>query len=154
MPMKENLPFRLWFYFRQGWATYFTFIFSAINTLTVTYYLAIDKYPLLKELFPTFVNYVAIMAAIAIPLLIIAGYIHYKKSSAFKAEADINIEANPHLRRILVNTELLLPVYLQLTEVLVKLSKNEKLTEKQIDDLSKLQKELSEHIDKRIVDKP
>jgi hypothetical protein len=150
--MKENLPFRLWFYFRQGWATYFTFIFSAINTLTVTYYLAIDKYPLLKELFPTFVNYVAIMAAIAIPLLIIAGYIHYKKSSAFKAEADINIEANPHLRRILVNTELLLPVYLQLTDLLIKLSKNEKLTDKQIDDLSKLQKELSEHINKRIVD--
>ena len=120
MPMKENLPFRLWFYFRQGWATYFTFIFSAINTLTVTYYLAIDKYPLLKEIFPTFVNYVAIMAAIAIPLLIIAGYIHYKKSSAFKAEADINIEANPHLRRILVNTELLLPGYLQLTDLLIK----------------------------------
>ena len=150
--MKKNLPFRLWFYFRQGWATYFTFIFSAINTLTVTYYLAIDKYPLLKEIFPTFVNYVAIMAAIAIPLLIIAGYIHYKKSSAFKAEADINIEANPHLRRILVNTEVLLPVYLQLTDLLIKLSKNEKLTDKQIDDLSKLQKELSEHINKRIVD--
>lgn len=93
------------------------------------------------------------MAAIAIPLLVIAGYIHYKKSSAFKAEADINIETNPHLRRILVNTELLLPVYLQLTELLMKLSKNEKLTDKQIDELSKLQKELSEHIDKRIIDK-
>jgi len=151
--MKENLPFRLWFYFRQGWATYFTFIFSAINTLTVTYYLAVDKYPFLKELFPSFVYYVVSMAAIAIPLLVIAGYIHYKKSSAFKAEADINIEANPHLRRILVNTELLLPLYLQLTELLIKLSKNEKLTDKQIDDLSKLQKGLSEHIDKRMIDK-
>ncbi|MFM8659684.1 MAG: hypothetical protein ACKOCQ_07130 [Candidatus Nitrosotenuis sp.] len=151
--MKENLPFRLWFYFRQGWATYFTFIFSAINTLTVTYYLAVDKYPFLKELFPSFVYYVVSMAAIAIPLLVIAGYIHYKKSSAFKAEADINIEANPHLRRILVNTELLLPLYLQLTELLIKLSKNEKLTDKQIDDLSKLHKGLSEHIDKRMIDK-
>lgn len=151
--MKENLPFRLWFYFRQGWATYFTFIFSAINTLTVTYYLAVDKYPFLKELFPSFVYYVVSMAAIAIPLLVIAGYIHYKKSSAFKAEADINIEANPHLRRILVNTELLLPLYLQLTELLIKLSKNEKLTDKEIDDLSKLQKGLSEHIDKRMIDK-
>jgi len=151
--MKENIPFRLWFYFRQGWATYFTFIFSAINTLTVTYYLAVDKYPLLKELFPSFVHYVLIMAAIAIPLLVIAGYIHYKKSSAFKAEADIYIEANPHMRRILVNTELLLPAYLQLTELMIKLSKNEKLTDKQIDELSKLQKELSEHIDKRKIDK-
>jgi len=151
--MKENLSFRLWFYFRQGWATYFTFIFSAINTLTVTYYLAVDKYPLLKELFPSFVHYVLIMAAIAIPLLVIAGYIHYKKSSAFKAEADIYIEANPHMRRILVNTELLLPAYLQLTELMIKLSKNEKLTDKQIDELSKLQKELSEHIDKRKIDK-
>ena len=44
--MKSNLAFRAWFYFRQGWSTYFAFIFAAINTLTVTYYLAIEKIPI------------------------------------------------------------------------------------------------------------
>jgi len=151
--MKENLPFRLWFYFRQGWTTYFAFIFAAINTLTVTYYLAVEKYPDLKNVFPTFIDYIVITVSIGIPLLVLIGYTHYKKSSAFKAEADINIETNPHLRRILINTELLLPAYLQLTELLIKLAKNEKLTDSQIEEISKLQKELSDHIDRRLVDK-
>ena len=38
----------------MGWGTYFAFIFAAINTLTVTYYLAIENYPVLKAIFPSF----------------------------------------------------------------------------------------------------
>ena len=151
--MRKNLSFRAWFYFRQGWSTYFAFIFAAINTLIVTYFLAIEKYPYLKSIFPSFVNYFVVFVSIGIPLLIIIGYIHYKKSGAFKAEADISMETNPHFRRILINTELLLSVYLQLTDVLMKLSKNEKLTDFQIEEISKLQKEFTEHIDKRVVNK-
>ena len=151
--MRKNLSFRAWFYFRQGWSTYFAFIFAAINTLIVTYFLAIEKYPYLKSIFPSFVNYFVVFVSIGIPLLIIIGYIHYKKSGAFKAEADISMETNPHFRRILINTELLLSTYLQLTDVLMKLSKNEKLTDFQIEEISKLQKEFTEHIDKRVVNK-
>ncbi|WP_268544237.1 hypothetical protein [Candidatus Nitrosotenuis cloacae] len=151
--MGKNLAFRAWFYFRQGWTTYFAFIFAAINTLTVTYFLAIDKYPVLKNIFPSFVEYVVIIASVGLPLLIFIGYAHYKKSSAFKAEADISIEANPHLRRILINTEMLLPAYLTITEMMIKLSKNEKLTESQLEEISKLQKELEAHINNRVVEK-
>ena len=43
--------FRAWFYFRNGWSLYFAFIFAAINTLVVTYYLAIDKIPFLLDFF-------------------------------------------------------------------------------------------------------
>ena len=151
--MRKSLAFRAWFYFRQGWSTYFAFIFAAINTLIVTYFLAIENYPYLKSIFPSFVNYFMVFVLIGIPLLITIGYIHYKKSGAFKAEADISMEANPHFRRMLINTELLLSAYLQLTDVLMKLSKNEKLTDSQIEEISKLQKEFTEHIDKRVVDK-
>ena len=151
--MGKNLSFRAWFYFRQGWSTYFAFIFAAINTLVVTYFLAIEKYPYLKSIFPSFVNYFIIVVSIGIPVLVITGYIHYKKSAAFKAEADINLETNPHFRRILINTELLLSAYSQLADILIKLSKNEKLTDSQIEEISKLQKEFTEHIDKRVVNK-
>ena len=151
--MGKNLAFRAWFYFRQGWSTYFAFIFAAINTLVVTYFLAIQQYPYLKNIFPSFVNYFVVVVSIGIPVLVITGYMHYKKSAAFKAEADINLETNPHFRRILINTELLLSAYSQFTEVLIKLSKNEKLTDSQIEEISKLQKEFTEHIDKRVVKK-
>ena len=52
----QNKGFRGWFYFRQGWSMYFAFLFAAVNTLTVTYYLAIERYPLLHDLFPTFIR--------------------------------------------------------------------------------------------------
>ena len=147
--MKRNRGYRGWFYFRQGWSVYFAFIFAAINTLTVTYFLAIENYPFLKEIFPSFLHYIIIVPVIGIPSLVLIGYAHYKRTASFKAEADINIEANPHFRRILVNTEVLLPLYLQLLELITKLSQNEKLSQEDMNKISTLKNQLSEHIDKR-----
>ena len=149
--MEKNLGFRGWFYFRTGWATYFAFIVAAINALTVTFFLAIENYPSLSVIFPTFVHYIVIVAGIGIPILVIVGYVHFKKSKAFRAEADVLIETNPHIRRILQNTEVLLPSYLKLTEIIVKLSENKKLTDEELKEVSKLQNQLSNHIDKRVV---
>ena len=149
--MTKHVGFRGWFYFRQGWSVYFAFIFAAINTLTVTYFLAIENYSFLKEVFPSFVHYVIIISVIGIPCLVFIGYAHYKRTASFKAEADIQIEANPHFRRILLNTEVLLPSYLKLTELMVKLSENKKLTDKELQEVSILQQELHEHIGKREV---
>ena len=147
--MEKNLGFRGWFYFRTGWATYFAFVVAAINALTVTFFLAIEKYPPLSVVFPTFFHYVVIIASIGVPLLILVGYVHYKKSKSFRAEQDILIETSPHIRRILQNTEVLLPSYLKLTELMVKLSENKKLTDKELEEVSKLQKQLNKHIAKR-----
>ena len=106
--MKKNLGFRGWYYFRTGWATYFAFILAAVNTLVVTYYLAIENLPILQQLFPSFTHYVITAVIIGIPTLTITGYMHFKKSHAYKSEADIAIEANPHMRRLLLNTEVIL----------------------------------------------
>ena len=149
--MEKNLTFRGWFYFRTGWATYFAFIVAAVNALTVTFFLAIEKYPSLGVIFPTFFHYVVIVVGIGVPLLIIVGYVHYKRSKSFRAEQDILIETSPHIRRILQNTEVLLPSYLKITELIIKLSDNRKLTDKELEEVSKLQKLLNEHIKKREV---
>ena len=147
--MEKNLGFRGWFYFRTGWATYFAFIVAAVNALTVTFFLAIEKYPTLNAIFPTFFHYVVIVVCIGVPVLIIVGYVHYKRSKSFRAEQDILVEASPHFRRILQNTEVLLSSYLKLTELMIKLSENKKLTDKELEDVSKLQRQLNEHIKKR-----
>ncbi len=144
--MSKNYFFRAWFYFRTGWSTYFAFIFAAINTLTVTYYLAIEKYPILHSIFPSFITYVLIIASISIPILILIGYVHYKRSSAFKAEADVYIEANPHMRRILSNTEMLLKLFDEITISTVKLSEGKKLNDDEINKLINVKKELSKYI--------
>ena len=147
--MGKNLGFRGWFYFRTGWATYFAFVVAAINALTVTFFLAIESYPSLSVIFPTFFHYIVIVVGIGVPILVLVGYVHFKKSKSFRAEADVLIETNPHIRRILQNTEVLLPSYLKLTEIIVKLSENKKLTDEELKEVSKLQNQLNNHINKR-----
>ncbi len=135
----QNLIFRLWYYFRNGWSTYFAFIFAAINTLTVTYYLAIEKYPTLQAIFPNFVQYVFVVTVIAIPILILIGYAHFKRSQAFKSEADIALEVNPYHARIIVNSELNLKINLLILNLIKKTSLSDSLSDeekKQIDDFN------------------
>ena len=151
--MKKNLVFRAWFYFRQGFATYFAFILSAINTLTVTYYLAIEKAQYLQIIFPSFLHYIIIATSIGAPVLIGIGYIHYKKSGAVRAESDIGFEVNPHMYRMLSNSEAIFPLYLKMSEILLKLSKNEKLLDSEVKEITELQKNLSEHMKNNTIDK-
>ncbi len=92
-----------------------------------------------------------IVVGVGVPVLVLVGYVHFKRSKSFRAEADIQIETSPHIRRMLQNTEILLPIYLKLTELMVKLSENKKLTDKELQEVSILQQELHEHIGKREV---
>lgn len=142
--MKKKLPFRAWFYFRQGWTTYFAFIFAAVNTMVTTYYLAIENIPALKSVFPSFLIYVSIVTGIGIPILVFVGYVHYKKSAAYAAEADINVESYPYFYKIPPgwNKEVLFPLYLTITQLLVKISKNEKLTEDEMEKIKEIEKNL------------
>ena len=142
--MGKNIGFRGWFYFRQGWANYFTFIMAATNTLVVTYFLAIERYPPLVAIFPSFIQYVLIISSIGIPLLVIVGYVHWKRSAARKAEVDIFYETNPYMVRVLVNTEMMVQTNLILNEYLLKQLGGQKLSDEEINELSKLQGKLSE----------
>ena len=147
--MTENFGFRSWFYFRMGWGTYFAFIFAAINTLTVTYYLAIERIPTLITIFPNFLQYILIISAIGVPLLIIVGYIHYKRTLAFKSEIDVTMESNPYQRRNIVNIHLILESIMQTNQLLLKLSKNEKLSEMEIGEINSKIAEISKFVSNR-----
>ena len=154
--MKQSFFFRLWFYFRNGWGTYFAFIFAAINTLTVTYFLAIDEYPVLYDFFPTFFHYVIIISSIGIPILVGVGYVHFKRSLAYSAEADIVTEAHPYNFRILPgwNTEVVFPLYLTLSEMMIKWSKNEKLSDGDVKKLQVLQDKIERLLKGEMVGEP
>lgn len=147
--ISKELGFRVWFYFRQGWSVYFAFVFAAINTLVTTYYLAIQKAPVLQQIFPSFILYVIFVSGLGIPILVTIGYIHMKKSAVFKTEADIGFEANPHMKRLLLNTEEILQHQLFLTSILIKSSNNEKLNEHDIEEIKKIQSELQDYLTKK-----
>jgi len=146
--VKSSIGFRGWFYFRMGWSTYFAFILAAINTLTVTYFLAVDNYPALKIIFPSFEIYVLILISIGVPLLIFIGYCHYKKTKAFRSEMDILVESNPFLRRTTVNTDIILRFNVNLINLVLKLSKDT-ISEDELNDMKKIQKEVTDLIKNR-----
>ena len=129
---------------------------AAINVLTVTYFLAIENYPVLQAIFPTFGHYIAIVVGIGVPLLVLVGYFHYKRSQAYAAEAEINIEANPYWYKIPPgwNREVVFPLYLNMINLMLKMSKNEKLTTDELEKMSDLQKSLSDLIDGGYIGKP
>ena len=146
--MRTSTGFRGWFYFRMGWSTYFAFILAAINTLTVTYFLAVDNYPTLKIIFPSFEIYVLIIISIGVPLLIFIGYSHYKKTKAFRSEMDVLIESNPFLRRNTVNADINLRFNLRLIDLILKLSKDT-ISKEELKDMEKIKSEIIELVKNR-----
>ena len=142
---------RSWFYLRTGWSVYFAFVFAAVNTLVVTYYLAIDNMPFLQEVFPTFAHYVIMTTLIGLPILIGAGYIHFKRSAGFRSEADIAIETNPHARRNLLNSEAIVAAYLFSNDLMMKILKDEKLTDEEMKKFAELQEKIKEHFKHRTI---
>ena len=147
--MRENAGFRAWFYFRQGWTTYFAFIFAAINTMVVTYYLAVENIPILQNIFPSFYVYLAITASIGIPLLIFVGYAHQKKTASYKTEADIYYESNPHSLRTYNDVELLLELNLKLVNLLLLDYEKNNTINDQVNELKKLKEEIENYFIKR-----
>jgi hypothetical protein len=151
MPESKSRFFRAWFYFRNGWALYFAFIFAAINTLTVTYYLAIDEIPILLNIFPTFLHYVATSVLCGVPILVIIGYFHFKRSAAFRSDAIITTEANPFDRRSLINSEINLELNLIILNLLSKLSNGEKLNPDEVNKIQESTNTLFDFINKRSI---
>ena len=149
--MVKNTSFRSWYYFRMGWGTYFAFIFAAINTLTVTYFLAIENYPILHEVFPTFIIYVTIITAVGIPLLTFIGYIHFKRTPSYRSEASILFESNPFARRTLINSEFILEINQGLFALLLKMQKGEKINDETLEQMQKTLAEINKHVENRTI---
>jgi len=143
--MKKPKPFRLWFYLRTGYSTYFTFIFASINVMTVTYYLAIENLPFLKDIFPAFSDYVITLVVVGIPILVITGWIHFRRSNAYKSEAEISFESNPYIYKLPPGywIKAVMPFYLQTSKMLVKILKKESITEEELNEIHELEKTMN-----------
>ena len=114
--------------------------------MVTTYYLAIEKSSFLKEIFPSFTLYILTLASMAIPILIMIGYLHVKRSKAYQAEIDIQYEVNPYVKKVISNTDEILRQQYLLSSILIKLAKNEKLTEKEFDYISQINNKLEDYL--------
>jgi len=136
--------FRIWFYFRTGYQLYFAFIFAGINTMIITYFLAIDRAPILKEVFPSFGYYAMVLIGIGIPILTITGLLHFKRIPAFKTEQEVAYESNPYVYKLPPGHQMhvVMPFFRLQSEILLKIAENKKLTEEEITKMKELQKKM------------
>ena len=81
--------------------------------------------------------------------MILVGYVHYKRTAARKAEVDISYETDPYKARTLVNTEISMKLNLQLIDIIMKLSKNEKISDEKYEEIKNLYDKLSKFEDSR-----
>ena len=84
MQLRKINPFRVWFYFRQGYAVYLVFIIAVGNMMVTTYYLAIKNIPPIQAIFTGFTDWVLFVIGVGLPLAIAIGYWHVKKSNGGK----------------------------------------------------------------------
>jgi len=147
--MRKGLPFRAWYYFRTGYATYLAFIIASLNTLVTVYYLAINNIPDLKGVFPSFSIWVAFMVTSVTPLAVFLGWLHLKRSGAYRSELDVSVEANPYYYKLPPGywREALAPVLLELLRLNLKIISKETISEGEMNSLKNLQKKLETLID-------
>lgn len=121
--MRINYLTRIWFYFRMGYSTYLTFLLGYLSTLVTVYYLAIKSIPSLLDIFPRFVPFAALATVIGGPLAVAIGWAHYKRTTAFESEVDIQVEANPYYFKAPPGKEkdVYVPLYFELLYLLKRL---------------------------------
>jgi hypothetical protein len=142
--MKKSMPFRAWYYFRTGYATYLTFIITTLNVMVTVYYLAIKNIPSLQVVFPSFFVWAVFVTVIGGPLAIFVGWLHLKRSPAYRSELDVGVEANPYYYKLPPGywREALVPVMLELLKLNLKLLNKETLTDEEKNSLKELQKKM------------
>jgi len=153
----SNLLWRSWYYFRIGYGTYLTFIVNVGIFASTIYYLTISNIPALKTVFPHFAIFAVSTIVVGVPLAVIVGWTHLKRSPAWKSELDISVEANPYNFMLPPGywKEAFAPVYLELMRNLTKLlEKEHMLTEKERLRMQEIEKKLETLIAGGYVGKP
>ncbi|MEM3094377.1 MAG: hypothetical protein QXX64_01935 [Nitrososphaera sp.] len=147
MVNKGRMAFRAWYYLRTGYSIYLALILAGINSLVTVYYLAINNIPTLKIFFPNFSTWVVVILSIVIPLAIFIGWLHVKRSRAFSSELEVQTEVNPYYYKLPpgYSKELLVPTYLAILNLNLKILNKEPLTEEEEKQIKGLQKGL-EHL--------
>jgi hypothetical protein len=147
---------RMWYYFRMGYSTYLTFLLGYVSTLITVYYLAIKNLPDLLNAFPHFQTFALLATIVGVPLSVVIGWLHLKRSSAWSSEVDIGVEANPYYYKLIPGKEeVFAPLYLELLVQMKRLANAQSsLSQEEISRIEDLERKLKILIDGGYVGNP
>jgi hypothetical protein len=153
---KKTKGFRLFYYFRIGYGTYLAMFIGLINVLTTTYFLAGKKIPLIQQVFPNFESYVLFCIGIGMPIVVVTGWLHFKKIGTYTQEVAISQQYSPYNYKFTpgINREVFGQAYLTILQLNIKRIKGEKLTKEELENILSLEKKFSELIEGGFVGNP
>jgi len=124
-----ELVFRSWYYFRLGYGTYLSFLVGFLGNIVAIYYLAVQNLPFLSLIFQRFYEFIIISIALIVPIGVLIGWFHMKRTLAYPTEAAIGVEANPYNYMIMPGKEkeLFIPISLLSLRALQKILEKENM---------------------------
>lgn len=100
-----KIVFRSWFYFRTGYNLYLAFLIGFASNLVVLFKLGVTDNKYLAPLFPSLTIFTIIGLLVAVPIAIVAGLYHMKRTGAYAADASVSLEANPYIYKVIPGKE-------------------------------------------------
>src|SRR5690242_4415050 len=115
--------FRSWFYFRQGYNLYLAFLIGFASNIVVLFRLGVEPNKTLLGIFPSLAVFTAVGLLVAIPVGIVAGLYHMKRTGAYAADASVATEANPYIYKVVPGKEreVFLPLWILTARGLAKM---------------------------------
>ena len=153
---KQRKGLRVFFYFRQGYSIYLALAIGVINVLTSTYFLAIERIPFIKSIFPTFELYIITVIIVGLPVISLFGWFHYKKAGTYSAELSISQQNHVYNYKWLpgYHKEVFSHAYLAIFRATLKRVQNQQLTDEEIQNMQIIEKKLQDLIDGGIAGNP
>ena len=120
--------FRAWFYFRQGYNLYLAFLVGFASNIVVLFRLGISDNKYLSGIFPTLTVFTVVGLLVAVPVGILTGLYHMKKTGAYAADASVATEANPYIYKLIPGKEkeVFLPLWILTVRGLAKMLDQQK----------------------------
>lgn len=139
-----KLIFRAWFYFRQGYNLYLAFLIGFASNIIVLFRLGVQDNKYLAPIFPSLTIFTLVGLLVAIPVGIVAGLFHMKRTAAFAADASVQTEANPYMYKLVPGKEreVFLPLWVLMARSI------SKMLEQQTTMTAEDKKELRDILDK------
>jgi hypothetical protein len=133
--------FRAWFYFRQGYNLYLAFLIGFASNLVVLFRLGVSDNKYLSAIFPSLTVFTIVGLLVAVPIGILAGLYHMKRTGAYAADASVATEANPYIYKLVPGKEkeVFLPLWILTVRGLAKMLDQQKtMTSKEREEMEDL----------------
>ncbi len=129
----KYVSYKAWYYLRTGYSLYVAFPLGFISTVIVVYSLGIkptiESNPptaigdLLQTIFPRLTYFIIIGAVVLIPVCILLGMYHTRKTGPYEADASLLTEQNPYAFKAVPGKELevFIPLWLMTAQALQKI---------------------------------